>query len=93
MWKQLGTLHSHESNQFDGEWLLLHCPFRDNTDFKDARSDLMSKGYKAFAMCLLCAPDVWTNLDKIRQDLEVEAHRDTAIESNLTMIRAHTDLV
>ena len=51
------------------------------------------KGTK-LSPCACCAPpDVWTNLDKIRQDLEVEAHRDTTIESNLAMIRAHTDSV
>ena len=37
--------------------------------------------------CACCPPpDVWTNLDNIRQDLGVEAHRDTTIESNLAMI-------
>ena len=48
---------------------------------------------QSFRHVLVAPPDVWTNLDKIRQDLEVEAHRDTTIESNLAMIRAHTDSV
>jgi len=42
---------------------------------------------------LLHDPAFWRNPDRVRQDLELEAHKDPFIESNLAMLRAHADII
>ena len=74
--------------------MLLHVPFRH--DWDELWNDvgfLVPPGYKMFALCLYHAPSKWRNEQWLRKDMELEAYKDAAIDSNIAMIKAHTALV
>jgi hypothetical protein len=85
--------NSRFSDAYYGQWLMLNMPFSSLDDLWDDRCRLVPESYKYFALALLKAPAAWGDEAAVRRDLELEAHKDPAIESNLAMIRAHTDIV
>jgi hypothetical protein len=85
--------HSRFSDAFYGQWMMLNLPFARLDDLWDNRCELVPESYRNFALALLKAPQAWSDMESVRRDLELEAHKDTAIESNLAMLRAHTDIV
>ena len=85
--------NARSSDSFYGQWLVLHQPFRTVNDLWDDQCNLVPEGYRYFTLCLLRCPDVWEDLNRVRSDMELEAYRDSAIETNLAMLRAHSDMI
>jgi hypothetical protein len=84
---------SRFSDEFYGQALLLDVPFRSLNDLWREEAERVPVGYRMFALCLLLRPDFWRNLDRVRAVMELEAYRDHFVESNIAMIRAHTEIV
>lgn len=84
---------SRFSDTYYGQWLVLHCPFRELHELRDDQVQLVPEGYRYFAMCLLRRPDFWRDLGAVQRDLELEAFSDSLVSSNIAMLRAHTALI
>ena len=67
--------------------------FRRMSDLWDYRAELVPEEYQWIALCLLKQPSYWRDFDNIRDDMELEGHKDTFIDSNLAMLRAHSSVV
>ena len=85
--------NSRFSDNYYGQWLLLRIPFRSVDELWREEALLVPETYRMFALCLLHDATFWRDLGRVRQDLELEAYKDPVIESNLAMVRAHTDIV
>ncbi|CAK0798079.1 unnamed protein product, partial [Prorocentrum cordatum] len=85
--------NSRFSDEYYGQWMLLHVPFRSVHELWQDAAELVPTGYRLFAHCLLHRPDLWRSEAWLRSDMELEAHRDPTIDSNVAMIKAHITLV
>ena len=86
--------NSRFSDEYYGQWLLLHVPFRSAWgELWDDDVLLVPTGYRMFALCLMRRPQLWRDEAWVRGDMELEAHRGPTIESIVAMVKAHTTLV
>ncbi|CAK0818116.1 unnamed protein product, partial [Prorocentrum cordatum] len=85
--------NSRFSDEYYGQWMLLHVPFRSVDELWQDAAELVPTGYRLFAHCLLHRPDLWRSEAWLRADMQLEAHRDPTIDSNVAMIKAHITLV
>ena len=91
---------SRLNDLFYGQWLVLHVPFENITDFYEPIKEqlkLVPKEHHNFAMCLLSkhpvATKVWQDEDAIRQELKQEALTKSFTETIMAMYTAHAALV
>ncbi|CAE7038715.1 unnamed protein product [Symbiodinium natans] len=85
---------SMTNDKFYGQWLALHVPFQQLEDL--LVHDIVARvpdGVKFLACALHLAPEVWRQPAAIRAYMEVRAHRDTFIETVLSMISAQAAFV
>ncbi|CAE7607678.1 Pif1 [Symbiodinium sp. CCMP2592] len=81
----------HES--FYGQWLLLHVPFRTFAELWDDRVLAVPEGYRMLALCLLKRPGFWRRLHDVRDELQLEGHRDAHICNVLSMVESRTAVI
>ena len=86
------------NDRFFGQWLMLHVPFNDPSDF--VNEDTLAKvpkQFRYFAMAITCesaaARATWQNEDAIHMELKVEGHSVRHATSVLDMCRANASLV
>ncbi|CAJ1342196.1 unnamed protein product [Effrenium voratum] len=90
---------SRFNDRFFGQWLMLHTPFEQPSDFllPEDRAARAPASYKHFAMALLCprreAADFWGDDEKVAAELRLEAHTKDHADTVLEMIRAQRSLV
>ena len=94
-----GTLSKFNDNFF-GQWLLLHVPFRRLEDFYEPIEDklaLIPKEHRNFAMAVLCehpvAREMWRDPDRFEAELRLEATTKSFVKTLLGMVAAHRSLV
>ena len=82
------------NDRFYGQWLALHVPFRKLEELHlDAVREKVPSEHYYLALALQHRPDFWRDLDKVREDMEIEAVGTKPIETILNMIRANTMLI
>jgi hypothetical protein len=86
-------VYSRLSDEFYGQWLILNVPFRSIDELWDPIVEMVPRGFRMLALCLLKRPGPWRRLNSVQKDMELEAHRDSTIENTLEMLRAHTELI
>ena len=82
------------NDRWFGQWLALRKPFRDLADL--VLSNVQEKvpaQFHHFANAVLQCPEYWSDDDKIRADLELEATGSDKIETFLAKLRAQRTLV
>ncbi|CAE7365302.1 unnamed protein product [Symbiodinium natans] len=87
------------NDRYFGQWLMLHVPFEEATDFclPEHVARRLPEAHKYFAMAILCehsvAQAMWQDDEKIRAELKMEAHTKDHVDTILAMIRAHRGLL
>ena len=90
---------SRFNDRFFGQWLMLHVPFEQPSDFllSKERAARVPQSYKYFAAAVLRrrreAADFWGNDKKVAAELRLEAHTKDHADTVLEMIRAQRSLV
>ncbi|CAK9052062.1 unnamed protein product [Durusdinium trenchii] len=93
------TLSKFNDNFF-GQWLLLHVPFRRVEDFYEPIADklaLIPREHHNFAMAVLCehpvAREMWSDPERFEAELRLEATTKSFMKTLLGMVAAHRTLV
>ncbi|CAE7575493.1 pif1 [Symbiodinium sp. CCMP2592] len=82
------------NDKYFGQWLMLNVPFRAAADFLDP--EILAKvpaRYQLFACAHRAAPEYWADRGRIVEDLQLAAHRDTAIANFLALLDAQQAIV
>ncbi|CAE7689606.1 unnamed protein product [Symbiodinium sp. CCMP2592] len=82
------------SDKYFGQWLMLHVPFRSAAAF--LFPDIVAKiptRYQLFACALRAAGDYWTDKARVREDMQLAAHKDATIASFLALLDAQREIV
>ena len=88
------TMCSRFSDTYYKQWLIMNVPYRSiDQDLWKPAAEKVPENFRGMALCLLQAPSFWRNTMKVRADLELEAHKDPFIESNIAMLEAHIAIV
>ena len=85
------TTYSMLNDNYYGQWLALHKPFRALEDFVQQAPEVVEQvpaKYLHFALCLHCAPEFWLNDMAIKSSMELEAHSAAHIETILSKVKA-----
>ncbi|CAE7357076.1 pif1, partial [Symbiodinium sp. CCMP2592] len=82
------------SDKYFGQWLMLHVPFRSAADF--LYPDIVAKiptRYQLFACAWRAAGDYWTDRARVREDMQLAAHKDATIANFLALLDAQREIV
>ena len=82
------------SDKYFGQWLMLHVPFKLASDFLHA--DVLEKvpaRYRLFACALRAAPAYWSDVVRVREDLQLAAYKDGTIANFLALLTAQRAIV
>ena len=85
--------NSRMSDSYYAQWSALHIPFRTAADLYFEDLKLIPDNFHGLAIALHHRPDFWQDEDRVRADLELEAHTEDFIASNLAMLRAHAAVI
>ena len=94
-------MQSRKRDQFCGQWLIAHVPFKDVRDFllSDELDAKIPREHKYFAMLMKCqnpvARKTWDVYQPhaIREEMKMEAHSAKMIESTIKMYQCWESLV
>ncbi|CAE7601714.1 unnamed protein product [Symbiodinium sp. CCMP2592] len=86
-------LYSRSNDQYFGQWLLLHVPFRCLDDLWKPEAALLPDSLRFLGLCLLHRPRFWRNPDHVAYELQQEAKPDLHISNVLSELAARTELV
>ena len=86
------VLGSRLCDAFYGKWLLLNVPFRSYADLWDDRATLVPEGYRMFTLCLVKRPG-FMRPTKVREDMQLEGHKEVHIQNVLAMMEGHRAVV
>ncbi|OLP74791.1 hypothetical protein AK812_SmicGene45567 [Symbiodinium microadriaticum] len=86
-------MNSRLKDSFYGQWLILNVPFRDIDDLWDDRVLRVPEGYRMLALCLLYRPGLWRRPLEVKQELQLEGHRDAHVCNILAMLEGHTAVI
>ena len=86
-------MNSRLKDSFYGQWLILNVPFRDPDDLWDDRVLRVPEGYRMLALCLLHRPGLWRRPLEVKQELQLEGHRDAHVCNILAMLEGHTAVI
>ena len=85
--------NSRMSDSYYAQWSLLNVPFRDFADLMFDEVELIPENFRGLAIALHHGADFWRDEAQVRADLELEAHTEDFIASNLAMLRAHAAVI
>ena len=70
---------SRMKDNYFGQWMMLHVPFRAVDDLWLADAAKVPPEYKYFALCMMHRPAHWRNPLAVRSELELEASRTSIL--------------
>ena len=91
---------SRLNDNFYGQWLMLHVPFKRPEDFFEPMQEKLARvpqEHRHFAMALLCehpvAQSMWHSEAAVEAELRQEAHSKPFVKTLQAMVAAHKTLV
>ena len=82
------------NDRFYGQWLALNEPFGVLEDLLDATVEAkVPARFYHLAVCLQRRPDYWRDLERVQQDMELEAVYSATAKTVVEMLRAKTHII
>ena len=85
--------YARSNDLYYAQWLVLNVPFRRLQDLWSDKALLVPKTLRYLALCLLKVPQFWRNTALLKEELELEGHRDIYVQNFIYMHLSRKELI